>query len=166
MKIQKSTRHQKIIGDTGENLVCNWLSRSGFEVSIIDHTGIDIVAYYPATGRRLGITVKSRTRSEGRETVAVNIIPSQGGEDEREKIQSACTAFSAEPWIAVYVETKDKADLFLTSLAHYENLYHSNKSRGLVWSMSPSALKRYDADPEVRHVHFTFSDANWNWGGE
>jgi len=47
MEIEKSTRHQKIIGDFGENLICNWLSRSGFEVSIVDHTGIDIIAYNP-----------------------------------------------------------------------------------------------------------------------
>ena len=27
--ISKSTRHQKIIGEFGEHLICNWLSRSG-----------------------------------------------------------------------------------------------------------------------------------------
>lgn len=43
MEIVKSSRHSKIIGDFGENLICNWLSRSGFEVSIVDHTGIDIL---------------------------------------------------------------------------------------------------------------------------
>jgi hypothetical protein len=53
MGIKTSTRHQKIIGDYGENLICNWLSRSGFEVAIIDYTGIDIVAYNPITDRRL-----------------------------------------------------------------------------------------------------------------
>lgn len=40
--IKKSTRHQHIIGKYGEYLVCNWLSRSGFEVGIVDHTGIDM----------------------------------------------------------------------------------------------------------------------------
>lgn len=42
--IYKSTRHQKIFGDFGEHIVCNWLSRSGFEETIADHTGIDIIA--------------------------------------------------------------------------------------------------------------------------
>jgi len=52
--IEKSSRHQKIIGNLGENLVCNWLSRSGLEVTIVDHTGIDIIAYNPRTKERLG----------------------------------------------------------------------------------------------------------------
>ena len=47
LSVDKSSRHQKIIGDFGEHLICNWLSRSGFEVTIVDHTGIDIVAYNP-----------------------------------------------------------------------------------------------------------------------
>lgn len=44
MNIIKSTRHQKIIGDLGEYMICNWLSRSGFEVTLADHTGLDIIA--------------------------------------------------------------------------------------------------------------------------
>jgi hypothetical protein len=73
MDIVKSSRHQKIIGNFGESLICNWLSRSGFEVAIVDHTGIDIVAYDPATRQRLGITVKSRTRTAGKEDQSVNL---------------------------------------------------------------------------------------------
>ena len=59
--IVKGTRHQKIIGGFGELLLCNWLSRSGFEVAVVDHTGIDIIAYEPHSQKRLGITVKSRS---------------------------------------------------------------------------------------------------------
>ncbi|NLX07720.1 MAG: hypothetical protein GXY33_21485 [Phycisphaerae bacterium] len=55
MKIVKSTRHHKIIGDFGEALVCNWFSRSGFEVIAVDHTGIDVVAFNPSTKQRLGV---------------------------------------------------------------------------------------------------------------
>ena len=55
MDIRKSTRHQKIIGQFGESLICNWLSRSNFEVSIVDHTGIDIIAYNRKSGKRLGV---------------------------------------------------------------------------------------------------------------
>jgi len=36
IEIEKSSRHQKIIGDLGENIICNWLSRSGFEVAIVN----------------------------------------------------------------------------------------------------------------------------------
>lgn len=65
MQIKKSSRHQHIIGKFGEYMLCNWLSRSGFEVAIVDHTGLDIVTYNPSTNQRLGITVKSRTRDKG-----------------------------------------------------------------------------------------------------
>jgi len=39
----------------------------GFEASVIDHTGIDVIAYNPSTNQRLGITVKARTRNIGKE---------------------------------------------------------------------------------------------------
>jgi Holliday junction resolvase-like predicted endonuclease len=65
---------QKIVGIFGEYVVCNWLSRSGFEASVIDHTRMDLIAYDPTTRRRLGITVKSRTRDSGKETASVNIF--------------------------------------------------------------------------------------------
>lgn len=90
MDIVKSTRHQKIIGDFGENVICNWLSRSGFEVTRVDHTGIDIVAYNPGTDERLGITVKSRTRRPGTERESVNLLSYQKGRNDREKV--LCTA--------------------------------------------------------------------------
>jgi hypothetical protein len=38
-EIDKSSRHSKIIGEFGEPFLCNWLSRSGFEVAVVDHTG-------------------------------------------------------------------------------------------------------------------------------
>ena len=74
VEIRKSSRHQKIIGEFGEHMVCNLLSRSGFEVTRVNHTGIDIVAYNTSTGERFGITVKSRTLPEGKEATKVNIF--------------------------------------------------------------------------------------------
>ncbi|HPS55184.1 MAG TPA: hypothetical protein PLP05_06275, partial [Sedimentisphaerales bacterium] len=116
MEIEKSTRHQKIIGNFGESLVCNWLSRSGFEVTIVDHTGIDVLAYNSKTGERIGISVKSRTRVKGSETESVNILSYRKEKNDRDKVFDACKAFEAKPWIAVYVESTDCADLFLISL--------------------------------------------------
>ena len=116
MEINKSSRHQKIIGDFGENLICNWLSRSGFEVVLVDHTGIDVVAYNPSTKQRLGITVKSRTRDKGKENSSVNLLSYQKVKSDRERLLDACEAFDCEPWIAVYVETLKYADVYLTSL--------------------------------------------------
>jgi len=79
--ILKSTRHQKIIGDFGEQFFCNWLSRSGLEVAKIDHTGIDVIAALPDS-KRIGISVKSRTRTAGKESDSVNLLTASG-EDRR-----------------------------------------------------------------------------------
>ena len=65
--MMKNTRHSKIIGDFGEFFVWDTLSKSGFEVLRVDYTGLDDIAYNVFNQRRLGITVKSRTRKEGKE---------------------------------------------------------------------------------------------------
>jgi hypothetical protein len=72
--IEKSTRHLKIIGNFGEQFMANWLSRSGFEVVLVDHPGIDIVAFNKKLNKRIGISVKSRTRAKGTEKTEVNIF--------------------------------------------------------------------------------------------
>ena len=35
-EIIKAGYFTKIIGNFGENMVCNWLARSGFEVALVD----------------------------------------------------------------------------------------------------------------------------------
>jgi len=164
MEIEKSSRHQKIIGDFGENLICNWLSRSGFEVSIVDHTGIDIIAYNPHSKKRIGITVKSRTRSSNTEIDSVNIFSYQKSKNDRNRVLAACEAFACEPWLAVYVETKEFADIYLTSLANYDNKYRGNKSRAIDdWKMTNIFKMQYDTDPDVKHIRIGFHSTNWNW---
>jgi hypothetical protein len=164
MEIIKSSRHQKIIGDFGESLLCNWLSRSGFEVTVVDHTGIDIVAYNPRTSKRLGISVKSRTRQKGTETSSINIFSYRKGKNDRQKVLDACKAFACDPWIAIYVESTDFADLFLLSLEHYDLNYRSNGVRAIDdWKMGEKYLKLYEKDIELKHIHMDFSDNFWNW---
>lgn len=164
MEITKSTRHQKIIGDFGEDLICNWLSRSGFEVTIVDHTGIDIVAYRPATKQRLGITVKSRTRTKGKETESVNIFSYQGGKNDCQRVMEACQAFACEPWIGIYVESTDCADLYLTSLENYQQYYRVNPERAIDdWKMGPEYQKSYEKDKLVKHIRIEFQPTNWEW---
>jgi len=163
-KINKSTRHAKIIGDFGEALVCNWLSRSGFEVTIVDHTGIDVLAYNSETRNRLGISVKSRTRVKGTEATSVNIFSYQKGKNDRQKVIDACKAFEAEPWIAIYVESSYCADLFLLSLENYDNEYRANQKRAIDgWKMGQKYRKRYEDDPRVRHIRMDFSGSSWEW---
>ena len=152
--ITKSSRHHSIIGHFGEALTANWLSRSGWEVVLVDHTGIDIVAYHPATHQRIGITVKSRTREPIRERDSVTLNLGQ------EKIRAACKAFDCEPWLAVYVEVSGGADLYLLSLQIYQERYHT-RSIGDYWKMGPKFKPLYDQDPEVKHIHIEFNPTNW-----
>lgn len=134
MNIKKSSRHSKIIGNFGETLISNWLSRSGFEVITVDHTGIDIIAYDPKSKQRLGITVKSRTRNEGVEEDPVNIF--SNSKKDREKLKRACKSFACIPWIAIYVETLNFAEIYLTSLNNYDSKYRGKKVRKIDdWKM-------------------------------
>ena len=84
--MMKSTRHSKIIGDFGEHFVCDKLSKSGFEVLRVDHTGLDVIAYNVVNERRLGITVKSRTRNKGKESETVNVFSYRKGKNDRDKL--------------------------------------------------------------------------------
>jgi len=164
MEIIKSSRHQKIIGKFGEYVICNWLSRSGFEVTIVDHTGIDIIAYNPLTKQRLGITVKSRTRSVGKEETPVNLFSYRKERDDRQKLLDACEAFACEPWIAVYVETLNSADVYLTSLKNYDEKYRGKEGKTIdKWKMRKKDKEQYEKDPEVKHIRIYFEAENWNW---
>lgn len=164
MGIEKSSRHPYIIGKFGEYLLVNWLSRTGFEVSLVDHTGLDVVAYNPKTERRLGITVKSRTRNIGTEKTQVNIFSYRKGKNDRQKLLDACKAFGCEPWIAIYVETSQYAELYLTSLCNYDEKYKLAEGRALdTWKMSPKYKAQYDTDIEVKHIRADFQQDNWTW---
>jgi len=163
MGIVKSTRHQNIIGDCGESIICNWLSRSGFEVTIVDHTGIDIIAYNPFTRHRLGITVKSRTRTSGTEESSVNIFSNQRGKTDRQIVLSACEAFACEPWMGVYVEATDKADIYLTSLANFDAKYCRAGRAIDDWKMGSKYQQQYSEDSHVKHIKIKFSEINWSW---
>ena len=164
MSIEKSSRHQHIIGKFGEYLLCNWLSRTGFEVSLVDHTGLDVIAYDPKTKHRLGITVKSRTRNIGKETTHVNVFSYRRGKNDRRKLNDACKAFNAEPWIAVYVETSEFADLYLTSLEHYDDVYRVREGLAIdTWKMSSKHKAKYDNDKDVKHIKAEFEQDHWDW---
>lgn len=159
--ITKSTRHSEILGKFGEYVVCNWLSRSGFEVCVVNHTGLDIIAYNPKWKHRWGITVKSRTRTLGKESASVNIFSRKG--QDRKKLQSACKSFGCEPWLAIYVECGKIADLYLTSLANYDSKFRSKRARAIEgWSMTKRPTNAYASDRNVFHIHFDFNVKKWS----
>lgn len=165
MQIEKSSRHSHIIGKFGEYLLCNWLSRSGFEVAIVDHTGLDLIAYNPKTKKRLGFTIKSRTRIIGTETTEVNLFSyrDRKGKNDCQKLEDACTDFDCEPWIAIYVETQHDADLYITSLKNYKNKYEKKGCSLGTWKMSPKHTVLYKQDEEVRHIKVDFRLDSWTW---
>ena len=161
--IIKSTRHQKIIGDFGEAILCNWLSRSGFGVAVVNHTGIDIVAYNKKTKKRLGISVKSRTRTSEKETESVNIFSNK--KKDRNKLEMACKAFCCEPWIAIYVETVKEADIYLTSVKNYDRKYRIKNRVIDDWKMGKKYKLQYDDKDEqmIKHIHIQFDLKSWKW---
>jgi hypothetical protein len=162
MEINKGSRHSKILGDLGEQLVCNWLSRSGWEVVLVDHTGIDIIAFHRQRGERIGITVKSRTRIAGKEKEAVYVFKTE--RDDRGKVLKACEQFACKPWIAIYVETSDSADLFLTSLENYDAKYQTTTDRTYEdWKMGDKYLQKYAQDPNIRHLRLKVESWKWDW---
>lgn len=167
MEIEKSSRHSKIIGEFGEAFLCNWLSRSGFEVTVVDHTGLDVIAYHRKTERRLGITVKSRTRGTGKETECVNVFFNQTVPRDRAKLLAACKAFACEPWLAIYVETAKSAELYLTSLEHYDQTYCLSKVCAIdTWKMGKRHKRAYDTDKNVQHICVEFRVTNWTFAAQ
>jgi hypothetical protein len=42
----------KVVGSPISSARARWLSRSGFQVAVSDHTGIDIIAYNPRTKQK------------------------------------------------------------------------------------------------------------------
>ncbi len=111
LEIVRTSRYASHMGRFSEHLVCYWLSRSGFEVAIVDQIGFDVTAYNRASGERLGITVKSRTRLEKNPTENVYVFRTK---KERQEFRSICADFLCEPWIAVYFEVAASGDLYLT----------------------------------------------------
>ena len=156
MKINKSTRHSKIAGDFGEMLVLYWLSKYGFECAKVDHTGIDLIAANPNTKKRMGISVKSRTRSLGSENEFIKLPISDFG-----KIDFACKSFGdLIPHFAIVVDAGDTIRVFISSTSHVLELFPMRNS-GSGWRMTPEDLSRYTKDSEV--IFFEFESKHGRW---
>ncbi len=154
--MEKSSRHAKITGDFGEAVVLYWLSRSGFECARVDHTGIDLIAKRPRSDERLGISVKTRSRAPGTETDSVNI----GQPRDLARVVDACRAFQCVPYFAVVVDAAPRITVFLLTMAHLQELYPQRA--GLIsWSMTPSRVRQYLADPSIRTLEFVADSRNW-----
>ncbi len=155
MEVTKSTRHSKITGDFSENLVLYWLSKYGFECTIVDHTGIDIIARNPNNNELMGISVKSRSRNTGKEKQYVS-IPNE----HFDKVIDACEAFGCIPYFAIVVDELDYIKVFITSMEHLLSL-HPKRQKCSGWKMTDSWVKLYKKDPEIKVIEFQHKIERW-----
>jgi hypothetical protein len=77
----------------------------------------------------------------------------------------ACEAFSCEPWVGVYAETSQSADLYLTSLKNCDEKKYLGREGKAVedWKMGPNYKEGYEKDPDVKHIRIDFHRTNWSW---
>jgi len=156
LKIAKSSRHAKLTGDFSEHLVLYWLSKYGFECARVDHTGIDLIARNPRNNVRMGISVKSRSRTEGTERDNVRV------ETERlRKAEAASRTFGLTPYIAIVVDGGNLVRCFILPLKTFYSLYPSARTRNVGWGMNEKALARYYEHPEVKIFEFMSDTKRW-----
>lgn len=155
IKILKSSRHSKITGDTAERFVLYWLSKNGFECAYIDHVGIDIIARNPHTNEVMGISVKSRSRNEGKEGTCLS-IPN----DNIDKIKKACKAFKCIPYFAIMVDENSKILIFILSLNHMLKMFPKGE-RVIAWKMTNKHIEEYKADNNIKIIELNYDVLNW-----
>lgn len=143
MKIRKSSRHSRITGDFGESLILYWLSKSGFECAVVDHTGIDIIARHPHRRELLGISVKSRSRNEGTEGTHLNVR-----KPDIDKARLACETFLCKPYLAFVVDEAQKIRVFMLSIADFLKIKPGG-TKVSAWTMSESSIRRYQHDKRI-----------------
>jgi len=155
MEIKKSPRHSKITGNFAENLILYWLSKYNFECANVDHTGIDIIAKNPHTKELMGISVKSRSRMEGKEGDSLSII-----NESFDKARKACESFGCIPYFAIVIDEGNKVYCFVLSLEKLLRMFPRGKVT-LNWKMGKEYLNRYYKDPEIKIFEFTHKTPRW-----
>ncbi len=155
MEVNKSSRHSKITGDFAEHLILYWLSKYGFECARVDHTGIDLIANNPITKEVMGISVKSRSRNDGKDGQYVSIK-----NENFEKVDSACKAFGCTPYFAIVVDEINYIYVFILSKNKLLKLYPMSKT-SVGWKMSRSKISEYLKDEEIIKIKFNYETIKW-----
>ena len=156
MNIEKSKRHSKITGDFGETMVMYWLSKYGYDVARVDFTGIDLIAYNRKTKERLGITVKARSRMEGKSESHINL-------PKEKEVFRACESFGCKPYLAVIVDTVDvfnKIRLYLLPWTEMRKLHARGGNRS--WGMKKSQIERYENNQKIKKITFDYNIKDWD----
>jgi Holliday junction resolvase-like predicted endonuclease len=153
--IHKSSRHSKITGDFAENLILYWLSKYGFECAKVDHTGIDLLARNPVNDELMGISVKSRSRNEGKEGQYVH-IPN----DNFYKINKACEVFNCQPYVAIVIDEDNKIKAYILSIDRLLQYFPMGRT-AVGWKMSKSWIEKYNSDNAIIKFEFEHKTKNW-----
>ena len=157
VKINKSSMHSRITGDFAERLVLYWLSKYGFESMYVDHVGIDLVAKNPKTNEKMGISVKSRSRSDtAKKGEHLNIGKYV---ETKNKILKACKAFDLVPYFAIVVDEGNEIMLYIISLEKFIKI--SPPKKILSWKMQKKWKDLYEKDEEIKVVKFEHKILNW-----
>jgi Holliday junction resolvase len=155
MKIIKSSRHSKITGDFGEGFILYLLSKTGFECASVDHTGIDIIARRPNSKELMGISVKSRSRSEGSEGTHVNVT-----KNHIEKIQEACKTFKCKPYIAFVVDEANFIKILIVSIQDMLKI-RPGGNKVSAWAMTNDQLQKYKDNKNIMWLELSLHEGRW-----
>lgn len=121
----KSKRHSKIVGDFGESIIMYWLSKRNFEPVLVDYIGIDIIAYNKGNANRLGISVKSRTRTPGSEKDSLTVNSKQ-----IPLIRQACEYFSCKPYFGCVIDKEQEMSIEIYLITLKDILMINNYNEG------------------------------------
>ena len=128
-----------------------WLSKRGFECARVDHTGIDLIARRPNSSEVLGISVKCRSRNEGKENENVSIR-----RKDDVKIKEACAAFKCVPYVAIVADQGSAVRGFLAPLKYARRL-----APGGSWGMTEHQVLNYKKDRRIESFELESRDGDW-----
>ena len=157
IEIKKSPRHSKIAGDFGETMVMYWLSKYGYDVANVDFTGIDLIAYNNKTKRRLGISVKARTRKR-RQGYSSVTLPSK-------QELGVCKSFHCKPYLALVIDSIDDGGasgairLYLLPWREVEQQLRRSGQKS--FKMEKDYLNIYESSPQIKKITFNYKIKDW-----
>ena len=155
IKTNKGTMHSKITGNFGENIVLYLLSKNGFESAVVDHTGIDLISKNNKTSELMGISVKSRSKTEQAKGTYISIK-----NDNFDKVRKACEAFGCVPYFAIVSDEVDKLYVFILPMKELLRLF-PKRERMSSWKMTNSYIKEYLQNPKIKSFVFNYKNINW-----
>ena len=103
----------------------------------------------------MGISVKNRSRNEGKEGTYVSIPNENFG-----KIEKACDAFGCVPYFAIVVDETDKIVVFILSMKELLKI-HPAKNRVSAWTMGKKRIQEYYDNPQIKIFEFKHKTSRW-----